>query len=162
MHRLILLRHGEAKRQSESGDDFDRRLASRGQAESAAMGQTLAELGLVPNLALVSPSARTRETWQALAAAFPRAEARYEDALYHAEAGTVLKLAERLGTAAEVVMVVGHNPGLHELALKLLIDGATPPTATARLQRGFPTAAAAVFLIDGEGRPAFDGLFLPK
>ena len=46
MERLILFRHGKAEPDSESGDDFDRRLAPRGERDSAAMGATLADLGL--------------------------------------------------------------------------------------------------------------------
>ena len=53
MDRLILLRHGKAESESVSGDDFDRRLAPRGVRESAAMARTLAELGFVPDVALV-------------------------------------------------------------------------------------------------------------
>ena len=67
MDRLILFRHGKAEADSASGDDFDRRLAPRGVRESAAMGRSLAELGMCPDLVLASPSARTRETWAAAA-----------------------------------------------------------------------------------------------
>src|SRR5258707_1283160 len=56
MDRLILLRHGKAESESESGDDFDRRLSPRGVRESAAMAETLAELGFAPDVALVSPA----------------------------------------------------------------------------------------------------------
>ena len=78
MDRLILFRHGKAEQESESGDDFDRKLAPRGERESAAMGAHLAELGLKPDLALVSSAARARETWAAAAPAFPGAEARFD------------------------------------------------------------------------------------
>lgn len=162
MDRLILLRHGEAERDAPSGDDFDRRLASRGAAESAAMGETLAELGLSPDLALVSAAARTRGAWAAVAPAFPKAVARFEDSLYLAEAETIRVLAEAAGATAGTVMVVGHNPGLQELAVQMLIQGGAPAALIARAQNGFPTAAAAVFLFDHAGRPAYDGLFFPR
>ena len=162
MHRLILLRHGEAERESASGDDFDRRLAPRGQRESSAMGATLADLGLTPDVALVSSSARTRDTWAAVEPCFPKARAVFEDALYHAEAPVVRDAAEQALREANIVMVVGHNPGLQELVVGLLREGHCDPGLVARAQRQFPTAAAAVFLIDDNGRPAYDGLFLPK
>jgi len=60
------------------------------------------------------------------------------------------------------VIVVGHNPGLQELAVRLLHEGHAPAGLIARAQRQFPTAAAAVFLFDANGRPAFDGLFYPE
>jgi phosphohistidine phosphatase len=162
MDRLILFRHGKALSESESGDDFDRKLAPRGQRESAAMGESLAELGLKPDVALVSPSARTRETWAAAGPAFPDAEVRFEDGLYHADSGTIRQAAEAAGRVYAAVMVIGHNPGLQELTVRLLIEGAAPPALVARAQRDFPPAAAAVFLIDDNGRPSFDGLFYPE
>jgi phosphohistidine phosphatase len=162
MQRLILFRHGQAEHESGSGEDFDRRLTPRGARESAAMGETLAEFGLVPDLVLVSTSARTRDTWTAAQPAFPKAEARFEEALYHAEAGAVRRLAQAVGPAVRTVMVVGHNPGLQELAVQMLLEGRADAGLISTARRQFPTAAAAVFLIDAKGRPAYDGFFLPR
>lgn len=162
MDRLILFRHGKAEHESASGEDFDRRLAPRGVRDSAEMGETLARLGLTPDLALVSPAARAQETWAAAEASFPKAAARLEPDLYNADPGAIRHAAEAAGRACATVMVVGHNPGLQELAVRLLMEGSAPPALVARAQRQFPTAAAAVFLIDSNGRPAFDGLFFPE
>ncbi|HEY8003992.1 MAG TPA: histidine phosphatase family protein [Phenylobacterium sp.] len=161
MDRLILFRHGKAEAESASGEDFDRRLAPRGLRESAAMGARLADLGFLPDVVLISPAARTRETWAAAEPHFPNAEPQFDEELYHADSGSVLREAERAGAKAGTVMVVGHNPGLQELAVRLLMEGSEPPSLVERARRQFPTAAAAVFLIDGDGRPAFDGLFFP-
>ena len=160
MDRLILLRHGEAERDAASGEDFDRRLAQRGIAESTAMGQTLAELGLVPDLALVSGAARTRDTWAALSGAFPKARPQFDDNLYLAEADLIRRAAEAVSAAT--VMIVGHNPGLQELTVQMLQEGAAAPALIARALDRFPTASAAVFLFDDLGRPTYDGLFLPR
>jgi len=162
MDRLILFRHGKAEPDSDSGDDFDRRLAPRGVRESAAMGERLAEMGFAPQVALVSPAARARGTWEAACPAFPAAETRFEDHLYHADSGTIRATAEKAGNGVGTVIVVGHNPGLQELAVRLLHEGHAPAGLIARAQRQFPTAAAAVFLFDANGRPAFDGLFYPE
>ena len=162
MDRLILFRHGKAEPDSASGEDFDRRLAPRGVAESAETGEALARLGLVPDVALVSPAARARETWAAAESAFPKAELRLEPDLYNADSGTVRQAAEAAGRSCGTLMVVGHNPGLQELTVRLLREGSADPGLIARAQRHFPTAAAAVFLIDANGRPAFDGLFFPE
>ena len=161
MDRLILLRHGEAERDAPSGDDFDRRLAARGIVASAAMGATLANLGFCPDVALVSAAARTRETWEAVGAAFPQAQVRFEDSLYLAEPERVRALAVAAGAACGTVMVVGHNPGLQDLTVHMLREGGAPPALIAKAQNGFPTAAAAVFLFDHAGRPSYDGLFFP-
>jgi phosphohistidine phosphatase len=117
---------------------------------------------MCPDLVLASPSARTRETWAAAAEAFPAAEVVFGDDLYHADSGAVRAAAERAGRDRATVMVVGHNPGLQELAVRLLMEGSAPPSLVGRAQRQFPTAAAAVFLFDDNGRPAFDGLFFPE
>jgi phosphohistidine phosphatase len=161
MDRLILMRHGKAEPESASGEDFDRRLAPRGQTESAEMAARLAEMGFSPDVALVSTAARTRETWAAAEAQFPRARAQFADELYHADSAGVRHAAVKAGATAGTVMVVGHNPGLQELAVRLLTEGSAPPSLISRATRQFPTAAAAVFLFDDQGRPQFDGLFFP-
>ena len=162
MDRLILLRHGKAESESLSGDDFDRRLAPRGVKESAAMAHTLAELGVIPDVALVSPAARTRDTWVAAEAAFPGAKVSFVGDLYNSDSEGVRQAALAAGRTAGTVLVVGHNPGLQELTVRLLMEGHAPSTLISRAQHRFPTAAASVFLFDAEGRPNYDGLFYPE
>ena len=125
------------------------------------MGAHLADLGFLPDVVLVSPAMRTRETWGAIAPHMPKAKARFDDELYHADSGAVRQAAGHAGAKVGTVMVVGHNPGLQELAVQLLTEGSAPPSLIARATREFPTAATAVFLFDGNGRPQFDGLFFP-
>jgi phosphohistidine phosphatase len=160
MDRLILLRHAKAESEAPSGDDFDRPLAARGQREAQAVGVQLAALGLKPDIALVSPSLRTRETWQLVETTAPGAEVRFDPSLYNAEAGAIHRLAEKAGPGT--VIVVAHNPGLQELAVRLLRDGAAPAEFLARAQRHFPPGAVAVFDIDAVGRPVADRLFYPE
>ena len=162
MDRLILLRHGKAERESASGGDFARRLTGRGVRESRDMGRTLAEMGFIPDVALVSPAARAKGTWEAASPSFPDTAVVLDEALYHAEGGLVRVLAEKAGRTAGTVMVVGHNPGLQELTLGLLIEGSAHAALLHRARAQFPTAAAAVFLFDAAGRPTSDGLFLPE
>lgn len=162
MDRLILLRHGKAEPDSASGEDFDRRLARRGTQETVEIAARLADLGFAPDLVLVSSAARTRETWEAACAIFPGARARFDAALYLADPATVRQAAATALEDCATVMVVGHNPGLQELTVQLLHEGAAPVSLIAKAQRHFPTAAAAVFLFDDNGRPQFDGLFVPE
>lgn len=161
MGRLILMRHGSAEADSATGDDFDRRLQPRGEAESAEMGRRLAELGYAPDLALVSPAARARGTWAHAGAAFPDAETRFEDVLYHADSLTLRRAAERALETHGTVMIVGHNPGLHELTLSLLREESEAAARSSRAQTMFPTATVAVFLVYPDGRIFADGLFFP-
>ena len=100
MDRLILFRHGKAEPESASGEDFDRHLAARGHRESAAMGAHLAELGFLPDVVLVSPAMRTRETWAAVEPHMPKAQARFDDELYHADSGAVRQAAADAGAGA--------------------------------------------------------------
>lgn len=160
MNRLILLRHAKAESEAPSGDDFDRPLAPRGQREAQAIGAQLAALGLKPDIALVSPSLRTRETWELVEASVPGAEARFDPALYNAEAAAIGRLAGKAGDGT--VIVVAHNPGLQELAVRLLRDGASPAEFLGRAQRHFPPGAVAVFDIDAAGRAIADRLFYPE
>lgn len=162
MERLILFRHGDAERESESGQDFDRRLSPRGVRESEAMGRTLAEMGFSPDLALISTAARTRGTWDAVAALFPGATTQFDDELYLAEAAVIRRCLRTPEGAPRTVLVVGHNPGLQDLTVWLLAEAAAPGGLISKARTQFPTAAAAVFLFDDAGRPASDGLFFPR
>lgn len=162
MNRLILFRHAKAESDAASGEDFDRALAPRGRREASAMGAQLAALGLAPELALVSPALRTRQTWEIAAEALPAAELRLEPALYNAEAATIRRLAEAAAGGRGAVVVVAHNPGLQELALRLMLEAEAPAAALARVRHKFPPAALAVFRFDAAARPAADGLFYPE
>ena len=161
MDRLILFRHGKAEPESHSGEDFDRRLTVQGALESASTAASLADMDFAPDVVLVSPAARTRDTWAAAAPHFPQAQARFDNDLYNADSTEIRLAADEAGQTAKTVMVVGHNPGMQELTFRLLIEGSAPSALVAKAQRGFPTGAAAAFLIDAKGRPQFHGLIFP-
>jgi phosphohistidine phosphatase len=160
MQRLILLRHAKAERTAPSGDDFDRALSERGKRDARLMGHVLAERGIVPTAAWVSPARRTRETWAETELAFGAVEAKFPDDLYHATAGLMRRLIEADESNDGTVIVVGHNPGLHQLAVDLLVEGAASASAITHMRSRFPTATAVVFEFDVAGRPSFDGLYL--
>ena len=159
MDRLILMRHGKAEPHAASGGDFERALAPRGQNDAALMGRVLAKAGLSPDLALVSSARRTRETWEAAAPAFPKARSETRRDLYHAEVQDVLAAIRDEAPDTGTVMVVGHNPGLHELALRMALGGPLDPAKLAQLRGKFPTSTAAVFSIDADGAPTLSHLF---
>lgn len=158
MNRLIIMRHGKAEGSSPGGD-FERGLTARGTRDATLMGQVLAQAGLAPDLALVSSARRTRETWAAAAAAFPPARCLLLRPLYHAASEAVLAEVEAQGEDAGTVMVVGHNPGLHELTVGLLRQAGAGEAVVQRANARFPTATVAAFLFDEAGRPCYDGLF---
>jgi phosphohistidine phosphatase len=144
MERLILLRHGKAEANAPSGKDFDRSLTERGRSDSLATARALVQAGFVPDMALVSTAVRARQTWDAASAAFPGVEAVFVRELYNAAPEALLAEAHARGHDVGAVLVVAHNPGLHQLAVTL---GQGWPDAPdwVRLHAGFPTGAAAAF-----------------
>jgi phosphohistidine phosphatase len=98
---------------------------------------------LRPDLALVSPARRTRETWTLVAAAFPDLPPHQTDArLYMATAEGLLDFVRAADANATTLLILGHNPGLEEFARMLVRDG--DKEAIKRLAGSFPTAALAV------------------
>jgi phosphohistidine phosphatase len=145
MHRLHLLRHAKAST-DDKYEDRARPLAKRGREAARQLGKTLpGALGAV-DLVLCSSSVRTRETAElALAGFAPSPPVLYEEDLYLAGRATLLRRLRRLDEEVGAVLVIGHNPGLHELALTL----AEPGTANYRplAQGKFPTGARASFTV---------------
>ncbi|GEP02178.1 SixA phosphatase family protein [Methylobacterium oxalidis] len=145
MRRLILLRHAKSDRPPGIGD-LDRPLNPRGREAAPFMGRYLAEQGLKPDLALVSPSKRTQETWDAAAASLGAVRTETVRAIYEAPASSLLAAIREADEAAASLILVGHNPGMQDLAVKLAGHG--EPGARRRLRTQFPTAAVAVIDFD--------------
>jgi phosphohistidine phosphatase len=162
MRRLILFRHAKTEARPPGREDFDRVLVERGRADAALMGAVLARAGFAPDLALVSPAARARETWELAAPAFPRTRVEFREGLYDATAEEVAAEVIHDTETAESVMVVGHNPSLQELAVNLLIENDGAAVDIERLSAGFPTAAAAVFHRNTAGRWRMEDLLLAR
>jgi phosphohistidine phosphatase len=139
---LYLLRHAKAVPESALGD-ARRVLAKRGRKAAQAIAALLGTLKPAPELVLCSTSARTRETLElVLPALDPAPEVSYEDGLYLAQASELLERLRKLPKNSQSVLLVGHNPGLHELGARLAAD-------PGRLAEGFPTAALASLQIPG-------------
>jgi phosphohistidine phosphatase len=161
MQRLILFRHAKAERQAASGEDFDRGLTDRGCDDAKLMGRVLNDAGLKPDVAWISPSKRTRETWEEAAQAFGPVETIFDRKLYLGSAKTMRRLIEPEEGRPGALMLVGHNPGLHQLVTELLVEGAAAPSVIARATAKFPTASVAAFDMDPAGRPVLEGLYYP-
>jgi len=139
---LYILRHAKAAPEGREGD-AERPLTKNGRKAAAAMGGYLAGLEPLPALVLCSTSLRTRQTLDEVLPAFslePRLL--FEDALYLAGASRLLDRLQRLPEPVGAVLLIGHNPGLHQLAASL----ASEP---GELAESFPTAALAVLRISG-------------
>ncbi len=123
MRRLLLLRHAKTERPGPGQRDRDRKLIKRGRADAPVIGAYMARHGLVPDLALVSPATRAAETWTLVAAAFGREPRVVKDErIYNATVETLIGII-RDTRDAQMLLVVGHNPGLHDLAVRLIAAG---------------------------------------
>jgi phosphohistidine phosphatase len=137
MKRLYLLRHAKSSWKDTSLPDHDRPLAGRGRRAAKAIARHLRDQHIEPELVLCSSARRARETLERLALA--ASTARVEDDLYAASATQLLDRLRAVPDTVESVMLIGHNPGLQELALDL----AHPSPTTDDLAAKYPTAALA-------------------
>jgi phosphohistidine phosphatase len=140
MKRVYLLRHAKSSWKDDSLADRDRPLAGRGKRAAKAMARHLEAEGTRPDLVLCSPARRTRETLERIEVAFgDRVEATLDEALYAASEPELLARLKALPEEVGSVMLIGHNPGLEELALALASEGA----GLERMREKYPTAALA-------------------
>jgi phosphohistidine phosphatase len=143
MRRLILLRHAKTEKDAASGKDRDRRLDERGETDAPEIGAWLAANGYLPDIALVSTAARTQQTWDYISPYMPHCRVKYLDDLYLATTEQLLQIvhsAQRDDPPA--LMVIAHNPGLHELAWNL--TGKSNAADRRALGENLPTAAVAI------------------
>jgi phosphohistidine phosphatase len=161
MRHLILMRHAKAEKGSPSGGDHDRPLAERGRDDAARIARALSAKGLRPDMALVSDAARTRQTWAAVEPAFENVELRVERDLYNASAEAIIAAVDTVADGADTLLVVAHNPGIHEAALSYLNRCSPSPAILDKLAGRFPTGSAAIFRFDGRGC-GFAGVLTPK
>jgi phosphohistidine phosphatase len=162
---LWLLRHAKAVADPPEGrDDFDRVLAPRGRRDAAALGNLLARRGTgsgpagapLPQLALVSPAARTMATADlVLAGLVPAPRRKAPDDLYGADPEDVLAHLRQLDDDVASVMVVGHNPTAQWLALGLLDHKDKDREKIVR--RGFPTCALGIYRLEITGWKDIEG-----
>lgn len=137
----MIVRHSKAEAYGPS--DVDRVLADRGRVEGRLLGEWLAGEAIVPDVAYVSYAARTRETWEVVAAgAGWDLEPEYDGTLYGTDEDGALDIVRTAPDEARTVVVVGHNPTMGML-VQLLDDGAGEATGSVALGT-FPTSTAAV------------------
>jgi phosphohistidine phosphatase len=155
MKRLILMRHAKTEPWTEGIDDFGRALTDQGHSDARRVAEEIVALGWSPERILVSTARRARETCSEVAKVVEGERVRPMEALYLSGIRGIAE-AVRQNDGVATLMVIGHNPGLHDFALSLLRDGASRDhRSSERLNEKFPTACAALFEADE------DGAFLP-
>lgn len=142
---LILLRHGKSAYPA-GVPDHDRPLADRGRREASLAGEHIRLLVDRFDLVLCSTATRTRRTLDASGLGAERVDHRPE--IYAAEPEEILDLLRIVPDGVRSVLVVGHSPGLPDLADELAGPG-SDPGALAALERKFPTSAFAVVTVSG-------------
>jgi phosphohistidine phosphatase len=133
MKRLLLLRHAEAESAVGDARDFDRPLSERGRGEALAAAGCIARTGLSIDAALISPSLRTRQTLDLVASTQQIGRLIYEAALYLGGAEVLLQCLQRCDERFGTIVLVGHNPGISELAQQLAWQSPPKPLRTAGL-----------------------------
>ncbi|MEJ0015470.1 MAG: histidine phosphatase family protein [Acetobacteraceae bacterium] len=146
MHQLLLLRHAKSSWDDTKLADRDRPLNKRGRRTAGLMRSAMQDLGLAPDLILASPAVRTQETLAALEPWEDTPLVELVDSLYLASVPQLLAVLREVNETVRSVLVIGHNPGMHELAV-LLAGAYATGEAAQRLAGGFPTAALAEFSV---------------
>lgn len=146
MKILYLLRHAKSSREAPGLSDFERPLSGRGKRACEAISEMIRARKITPQVVLCSSAARTEDTLRRIAPALPKGRRDVvERQLYLASAAKLLARLHKLPADIDSVMVIGHNPGLHRLALSLTRSG--DGAALERLRAKFPTAALAILEI---------------
>ena len=148
MHQLLLLRHAKSSSDESKLADRDRPLNARGRRAAAAMRGEMHRLGLAPDLVLVSPALRTVQTLEALEPWDETPLIEPVETLYLATPPQILAVLRDTPETVRSVLLIGHNPGMHDLAQALMADMA-PTDMSRRLAAAYPTAALAEFTILG-------------
>jgi phosphohistidine phosphatase len=148
MRRLMLLRHAKTEHDAPSGRDQDRRLDKRGRDDAAEIGGWIGRHPPFPDLVLVSPAIRAHQTWEigweAMKDLAPEPQVELIPELYGAEPSQLLQvIRESSGPDPRRLMLVGHNPGMHELALALA--GSGDAAGRHALVDNLPTSGLVVF-----------------
>lgn len=148
MLRLLLLRHAEAVAHAASGD-IERRLTATGRASATRIGAYFRKSGLSPDLVLVSPARRTRETLEIVEKELAlKLSTAIEPSLYSASLSALRNVLARTQAAVKTLLIVGHNPSLAELANALASEG--DGAGLARMRSQFPAPCLAVIDFHGD------------
>ena len=156
-HRLLLLRHAKSSWDAPHLADHNRPLSGRGRRAAHAVREHLADRDALPELVLCSSAVRTVETLDGIRPVLPAGTTiDVEAGLYAADVDDLLVHLRRVSETVDSVMLIGHNPGLEDLAM--LLVGAGDPAGRAAMEAKFPTAALAHLSVDRPWRELAPGV----
>ena len=143
MHKtLYILRHAKTETGAPHQDDHTRRLVERGIEAAQIVGAYMFRQGIRPDKVICSDAVRTRETWAQIEGMYTAPNIEFTRKLYMASANEMLACLTTLPGTVKSVMLIAHNPGVHQLCLKLAREGDEDLLDTMFLK--FPTCALAV------------------
>jgi phosphohistidine phosphatase len=145
MKIIHLMRHAKAE-EDRGQEDINRALTDRGVRAAALIGLYMQQQKISPDIILCSNAARTKQTAERVLPFLTGAKIEYDGALYHAAPQAILDQVSQIDGQNKSVMVVGHNPGIHELAARLARAGSEE--LIDKLAQGFPTASFVSFEVD--------------
>lgn len=145
------MRHAKSSWDDPRLSDHARPLNARGRLAALSMRKAMDAHGLAPDVVLVSSARRTLQTLEALEPWDDAPLIEPMDALYLAGAAQMLEVIREASQTARSLLVLGHNPGMHDLAMDLVGEPAMSAEneLTRRLAEGYPTGALAAFSVAG-------------
>ena len=149
MHQLLLLRHAKSSWDTAGVPDRERTLTPRGRRAAAAIRRGMRDLGLAPDVILVSSAKRTMETLNALEPWDETPLIEPLDELYLANKTRLLTTLRGVVETVRTVLLIGHNPGLHDLAIALADPRASAEKLVHGVRESYPTGALTEFAITG-------------
>jgi len=152
MKTLYLLRHAKAEGGGSGGDKL-RKLSEQGLADAAALGAIMRRKEYVPEYILCSPATRTKQTLEGVCKgglSCPPADE--PEALYNAATGVIFSLIQQVDDSHDSLLVVAHNPGIHDVAARLAAEE-SPPSHLSRLFSGYKPGTLTVLECDIEKWP---------
>jgi phosphohistidine phosphatase len=149
---LFLLRHAKSSWDEPDLADKDRPLATRGERAARRMAEHMRAHRIRPALVLCSPAVRARATLDLVAAGLgSKTKIHIDDRIYGADAADLLAIVRSTPESVPSLLLVGHNPTMHDLALDLMGDG--DGDAVARMGLKFPTGALACLSFGAKNWP---------
>ncbi len=166
-HKLFVLRHAKSSWDDPGLDDHERPLAPRGHRAAKVLADHVRANGIAPGQVLCSTARRTRETLEGISL---DGETLIESDLYSASGSEVIERLRRIPEDVESAMVIGHNPAMQVLVLRLAgANGGVPVgDSLGDVQRKFPTGALATLSFEcawselGAGVATLDSFIRPK
>lgn len=149
MRVIVLARHAKAEVSTAGQLDHDRVLVPRGREDAATLGKNLSSAGFEPDVAFVSDSARTVETWTIASAQWKVPQVHTGRELYNTTVATLIAALRLAAPGSQSVIVVGHEPTMSSAAAYLAGNG-SHREALQRVSHGLQTGTAAVLEFDGE------------